>query len=106
VLSVGLLVLPAATVYLLSDSYRALTWYGGFLGAAGACAGLLLSYWADIPSGPAIVLVLGACFVAALVFGPRYGVLARLRPSRHLHRQSLARWQKQPAGAEKAGAVP
>jgi ABC-type Mn2+/Zn2+ transport system permease subunit len=106
VLSVGLLVLPAATVYLLSDSYRALSWYGGFLGAAGACAGLLLSYWADIPSGPAIVLVLGACFVGALVFGPRYGVLARLRPSHHLHRQSLARWQK-PAEepAEKAGAA-
>jgi ABC-type Mn2+/Zn2+ transport system permease subunit len=97
VLSVGLLVLPAATVYLLSDSYRALSWYGGLLGAAGACAGLLLSYWADIPSGPAIVLVLGACFVAALVFGPRYGVLARLRPSRHLHRQSLARWEKESA---------
>ena len=100
VLSVGLLVLPAATVYLLSDSYRALSWYGGFLGAAGACAGLLLSYWADIPSGPAIVLVLGACFVAALVFGPRYGVLARLRPSRHLHRQSLARWDQE--GKERA----
>jgi ABC-type Mn2+/Zn2+ transport system permease subunit len=95
VLSVGLLVLPAATVYLLSDSYRALSWYGGFLGAAGACVGLLLSYWADIPSGPAIVLVLGACFVGALIFGPRYGVLARLRPSRHLHRQSLARWEKE-----------
>jgi ABC-type Mn2+/Zn2+ transport system permease subunit len=102
VLSVGLLVLPAATVYLLSDSYRALSWYGGFLGAAGACAGLLLSYWADIPSGPAIVLVLGACFVGALVFGPRYGVLARLRPSRHLHGQSLARWQKTAAAEEKA----
>ncbi len=99
VLSVGLLVLPAATVYLLSDSYRALSWYGGFLGAAGACAGLLLSYWADIPSGPAIVLVLGACFVGALVFGPRYGVLARLRPSRHLHGQSLARWRKAGAAA-------
>ena len=94
VLSVGLLVLPAATVYLLSDSYRALSWYGGLLGAGGACAGLLLSYWTDIPSGPAIVLVLGICFVAALVFGPRYGVLARLRPARHLHGQSLTRWQE------------
>ncbi len=93
VLSVGLLVLPAATVYLLSDSYRALSWYGGGLGATGACLGLLLSYWTDIPSGPAIVLVLGACFVAALVFGPRYGVLARFLRPPHLHGQSLARWQ-------------
>ena len=93
VLSVGLLVLPAATIYLLSDSYRALSWYGGLLGAGGACLGLLLSYWTDIPSGPAIVLVLGLAFVAALIFGPRYGVIARLRPARHLHGQSLARWQ-------------
>jgi ABC-type Mn2+/Zn2+ transport system permease subunit len=85
VLSVGLLVLPAATIYLLSDSYRALSWWGGLLGAEGASAGLLLSYWADIPSGPVIVLVLGACFVLALIFGPRYGVLARLRPAPHLH---------------------
>ena len=104
VLSVGLLVLPAATVYLLSDSYRALSWYGGFLGAGGAVAGLLLSYWTDIPSGPAIVLVLGVCFVLALLFGPKYGVLARLRPAHHLHKQSLARWQqeKEPAAAEAA----
>ena len=94
VLSVGLLVLPAATVYLLSDSYRVMCWAGGALGAAGACVGLMLSYWVEIPSGPAIVLVLGACFVAALIFGPRYGVLAKLRPTRHLHNQSLARWEE------------
>ena len=93
VLSVGLLVLPAATVYLLSDSYRALSWFGGLLGAAGSVLGLLLSYWTDIPSGPAIVLVLGVCFVAALVFGPRYGVLARFLRPRHLHGESLARWK-------------
>ena len=95
VLSVGLLVLPAATVYLLSDSYRALSWCGGFLGAGGACVGLLLSYWTDIPSGPAIVLVLGICFVAALIFGPRYGVLARYLRPQHLHGESLARWDKE-----------
>ena len=99
-LSVGLLVLPAATVYLLSDSYRALSWAGACLGAAGACLGLLLSYWTDIPSGPAIVLVLGACFLLALVFGPRYGVIARLRPARHLHGQSLARWARAEAAAQ------
>ena len=104
VLSVGLLVLPAATVYLLSDSYRALSWYGGLLGAGGAVAGLLLSYWTDIPSGPAIVLVLGVCFVLALVFGPKYGVLARLRPAHHLHRQSLARWQEGKTTAASEGA--
>lgn len=96
VLSVGLLVLPAATIYLLCDSLPLMMWGGGVLGAAGACGGLLLSHWADLPSGPAIVLVLGAAFLAAYLLGPRYGVLARLRPPRHLHGESLARWGETP----------
>ncbi len=99
VLSIGLLVLPAATIYLLSDSYALLMWGGGLLGAVGASLGLLLSYWTDIPSGPAIVLVLGLVFIAALMFGPRYGVLARFRGPRHLHGESLARWERPPADA-------
>ena len=37
VLSIGLLVLPAATIYLLSDSYALLMWGGGLLGALGLC---------------------------------------------------------------------
>lgn len=98
VLSVGLLVLPAATVYLLCDSLPLMMWGGGVLGAAGACGGLLLSHYANLPSGPAIVLVLGAVFLAAYVFGPRYGVLARLRPPRHLHGESLARWGRDEVG--------
>lgn len=73
-------------------------WGGGVLGALGASLGLLLSYWTDIPSGPAIVLVLGVGFIAALLGGPRYGVVARfLRPG-HMHGESLARWEgKAPA---------
>lgn len=103
IMSVGLLVLPAATIYLLCDSLALMIWGGGLLGAAGSCGGLLISYWADVPSGPAIVLVLGSCFVLALIFGPRYGVIARLRPPRHRHGESLARWQT-PDGASESPA--
>lgn len=78
VMSLGLLILPAATIYLLSDSYGLMLWGGAALGTAGSVAGLLLSYWANLPSGPAIVLVLGTAFVLAYLFGPRYGVLHRL----------------------------
>ncbi len=92
-LSLGLMILPAATIYLLSDSYSAMSWGGGALGSTGAVAGLLLSYWADIPSGPAIVLVLGSLFLAAYLFSPKYGIVtARLR-RRHLHDESLERWK-------------
>ncbi len=82
VMSIGLLILPAATIYLLSDSYDVMIWGGAFLGMFSAVAGLLLSYWVNLPSGPAIVMVLSAFFVSAYLFGPRYGVLKRVLDGR------------------------
>jgi len=91
----GLLIAPAATVYLLSDRFEWLFWGGGLLGAFGSCAGLLLSYWFGLPSGPCIALLLGLIFGVAYLFGPRYGVLPRLwRRKRHFHTESLERWQR------------
>jgi len=78
VMSIGLLILPAATIYLLSDSYEVMMWDGAFLGMISAVTGLLLSYWVNLLSGSAIVIVLSAVFVAAYLFGPRYGVVQRL----------------------------
>jgi ABC-type Mn2+/Zn2+ transport system permease subunit len=93
ILLLGLLIAPAATVYLLCDSYAAMLWGGGFLGSFGSCAGLLVSYWLNLPSGACIVLVLGAIFFAAYVFSPRYGLVRRFGKARHFHDESLARWQ-------------
>jgi ABC-type Mn2+/Zn2+ transport system permease subunit len=93
-LSLGLLILPAATIYLLSDSFDTMIWGGAALGTAGAVAGLLLSFWANIPSGPAIVLILGTVFLGAYLFGPRYGILSRYLKRRHLHEESLERWKE------------
>ncbi len=94
ILLLGLLVAPAATVYLLCDSFTAMLWGGGFIGMFGSVAGLLVSYHIDnLPSGAGIVLVLGAFFFAAYLFSPRYGVLTRMfRRRRHFHEESLARW--------------
>lgn len=93
-LSLGLLILPAATIYLLSDSFDVMLWGGASLGTLGAVAGLLVSFWANIPSGPAIVLILGACFLLAYLFSPRYGILSRHIKRRHLHEESLERWDR------------
>lgn len=98
VLSLGLLILPGATIYLLSDSFAALTWGGGVLGMLGAAAGLLISYWTNIPSGPAIVLILGVCFCLSYLFGPRYGIISQLIRPQHWHRESLLRWKKEKNG--------
>lgn len=93
ILLLGLLIAPAATVYLLCDSYPAMLWGGGFLGMFGSCTGLLLSYWLNLPSGACIVLVLGLIFFAAYLFSPRYGLIRRFLRARHFHEESLARWE-------------
>jgi ABC-type Mn2+/Zn2+ transport system permease subunit len=92
-LSLGLLILPAATIYLLSDSFDVMLWGGASLGTFGAVTGLLVSFWANIPSGPAIVLILGLFFLLAYLFSPRYGILSRYFKRRHLHEESLERWE-------------
>ena len=94
ILMLGLLVAPAATLYLLTDNFSTMLWGGAALGTAGSVLGLMLSYrFERVPSGAAIVLVLGVCFIAAWAFGPRYGLLARLRKRRHFHEESLSRWE-------------
>ncbi|MCX8496419.1 MAG: metal ABC transporter permease [Akkermansiaceae bacterium] len=79
VLSVGLLVTPAATVSLLTDRTSALFWGGGLIGGIGSILAVLVSGKFGIAPGPAIVIVLGLLFVLAYLFSPKYGLLAPKR---------------------------
>jgi ABC-type Mn2+/Zn2+ transport system permease subunit len=81
VLSVGLLVAPAATISLLTNRTPLLFWGGGILGALGSVSALLLAYWTNVSAGPAIVIVLGALFLFAFLLSPKYGFLTKLRQS-------------------------
>ncbi len=65
ILSLGLMVAPAATIYLFATSPRALFWGGGFLGAGVSCLAVILSNLLDIRTGATIVCVLGIVFIAA-----------------------------------------
>jgi len=76
VLSVGLLVTPAATVSLFTDKTSALFWGGGVLGCVGSVGAVLASGSLGISPGPAIVIVLGGLFVLAYLLSPKYGLLA------------------------------
>ncbi|TAE74276.1 MAG: metal ABC transporter permease [Verrucomicrobia bacterium] len=76
VLSVGMLVAPAATVSLLTDKTHALFWGGGAVGALGAAAGVFLSSSLGMAPGPVIVMLLGILFLLAWIFSPRYGAIA------------------------------
>jgi ABC-type Mn2+/Zn2+ transport system permease subunit len=79
VLSVGMLIAPAATVSLLTDKTTALFWGGGAIGGGGAIAGVLLAASLGLAPGPVIVMLLGVLFLAAWIFSPKYGVLALRR---------------------------
>jgi hypothetical protein len=93
ILALGMLIAPAATIYLFSDSFATMFWGGGAVGLAGSCAGLAASYWLNLPTGACIVLVLGLIFLCAYFFSPRYGLISKVARRGHLHEESLARWK-------------
>jgi zinc/manganese transport system permease protein len=47
-------------------------------------AGLVLSFQTRVPSGPAIILVAAALYVASVLFGSVSGLIRQLFPGRHL----------------------
>jgi ABC-type Mn2+/Zn2+ transport system permease subunit len=79
-LALGLLVLPAATVYLVSRRPETLFWGGGLVGALGAATALFLSHHLDVGTGAAIILTLGALFFTVWLLPPISGLLRRRRP--------------------------
>ena len=76
-LTLGLLVAPAATMYLLTDRATWMFWGGGLLGGLGAMAAFFLSYPLGWHLGATIIVILGSLFLLAYIFSPRYGLLRR-----------------------------
>ena len=71
----AMLVTPAATAYLLTRRLPTMMVLSALFGALSALAGLYLSFYANIASGPAIVLVCTFFFLLAFLFSPQQGLL-------------------------------
>jgi len=86
ILVISLLVGPALTAYLLVKELHQMMLVGAVLGAIASIAGVYLSYYQNLPSGPAIVLVSSSLFLLALLFSPSQGILTstQLKPSTSL----------------------
>ena len=70
VLVMAMLITPAATAYLLARRFVGMMVVGALVGAASAVVGLYLSFYADLPSGPAMALLATLIFaIAAVVKG-------------------------------------
>jgi zinc/manganese transport system permease protein len=74
---VGLMMLPAAAARFWSQRLPGLIAIAAGLGMAAVWLGLLLSYYANLPSGPAIVVVAGAGYLLSVTVGPVHGLLRR-----------------------------
>ena len=75
VLVLALLVTPAATAALLARRLPGIMIFSVLVGLISTVAGLYLSFHADLPSGPSIVVMATGIFLAALLFSPSKGVI-------------------------------
>lgn len=82
-MAVGLMVLPAAAARFWARDITRLLLTATAIGLLGAVAGLLLSYHADLPTGPVIVLCLSVLMLLSLALGPYGLVRSRLLPATH-----------------------
>jgi manganese/iron transport system permease protein/iron/zinc/copper transport system permease protein len=76
ILVVGLLVTPAATAYLLCDRLQRMIGLAALFGFTSFILGYFLAVRINVAPGSAIVVIATLQFLLALVFAPRYGLLA------------------------------
>jgi ABC-type Mn2+/Zn2+ transport system permease subunit len=84
ILVVAMLVTPAATAQLLVVRFDRMTLAAAALATIAAVLGLYGSFYLNVASGPAIVLIETLFFALALALGPRTGWLARRAAARGL----------------------
>ncbi|MDA8409473.1 MAG: metal ABC transporter permease [Treponema sp.] len=76
-LAAAMLITPAATAFLLVRRLVPMMLVAAAIGAASAVIGLYASWWLNIVSGSAIVIVATLFFLLAFAFSPRRGALAK-----------------------------
>ena len=81
----ALMIIPNATAQLLGHSFRASVRWAVLVGVVSSVGGVVLSFYAETPSGGTIVLLAIAGFVAAAV-----GTAAATRWRAHLHQRAEA----------------
>lgn len=82
-LSVGLMMLPAAASRFWTNEVRAMCAIAIVIAAISSVSGLLLSYHASLPSGPAIILTAGIIYAVSALVGTRGMLPTALTSRRH-----------------------
>lgn len=85
-MAVGIMILPSASARFWVGNIVPLLLVAMGIAFFGSVCGLLISYYANLPAGPAIVLTLGGCYILSMIIGPLGPLVSRLRPRWHFER--------------------
>jgi len=78
ILVVALMIAPAATAYMLTESLAIMILLALGTGTVSAAAGVLVAFVLDTSIAGTMAVVCGIFFTLALLFSPRHGVVAKL----------------------------
>lgn len=77
ILVIAMLVTPGATAYLLTDRFPYMLAISVTVAVGASLLGTLVSFHIDAATGPVIVLIQAAAFLAAFLFAPKEGLVSR-----------------------------
>jgi len=83
-MAVGIMLLPAITARFWAEDVSRLIVVAVGTAFAASCLGLLLSYYVNVPTGPAIILLCGAFYLVSMILGTKGGLIWTLAPRKHL----------------------
>ena len=83
-LAVGLMILPAGIARFWSRDLTGMLVIAVAAAMLSGYAGLVLSFYTKVPSGPAIILIAAGLYVVSVLFGSVGGLARQLFPGRHL----------------------
>lgn len=84
-MSVGLMMLPAISARLWQKSMGGILLIAAIIAVLCGYIGLLLSFYIDLPSGPAIILCCGLVYILSLFVGSESGILWRVYKRQRHH---------------------
>jgi zinc/manganese transport system permease protein len=83
-MAIGLMMLPATSARMWTISIGRMIGVSILLAMLSSAAGLVVSYHANLPSGPAVILSAGCIYLVSLAIGTNGGVLRRYIRRPHL----------------------
>lgn len=83
-MAVGIMLLPAVAARFWAEDVAGMIGVAIAAAFLSSVAGLLVSYYANVPTGPAVILACGGFYLLSMAIGVRGGLLWGVMPRKHL----------------------